>query len=157
MDRMYMTDVASMITARIASAFASATAGGAGNNTEVVGVAIDRAAFGSVPLCGEIEIPFEAVLGAGDTFSITGLQVEDSADGAAWATYEALTAPGVVATGPAGGGTVRGQVTADINLSSARRYIRIDHTPVLSAAATDTAKTLAVLVLGGFDELPAPV
>ena len=157
MDRMYMTDVASMITGRIASPFASATAGGAGNNTEVVGLAIDRLSLGSVPLCGEIEIPFEAVLAAGDTLSITALQVETSADGVTWTTYQTLTAPGVVATGPAGGGTVRGQAAADINLSSASRYVRIDHTPSLSAAATDTAKTVAVLVLGGFDELPAPV
>ena len=157
MDRMYMTDVASMITARVASAFASATAGGAGNNTPVVGLAIDRLSLGSVPQCGEIEIPFEAVLAVGDTLSITALQVEDSADGVAWATYQTLTAPGVVATGPVGGATVHGQVSADINLSSARRFVRVDHTPSLSAAATDTAKTLAVLVLGGFDELPAPV
>lgn len=157
MDRMYLTDVASLVTARLASAFASATAGGAGNNTSVVGLTIDRQAFVSLPLCGEIEIAFETVLGQGNTLSITALQVEDSADGVSWATYQTLTAPGVVATGPTGGGTVRGQVSAGINLSSARRYVRVDHTPVLSAANTDTAKTVAVLVLGGFDELPAPV
>ncbi len=157
MDRIYMTDVASLVTARVASAFVSATAGGAGNNTSAVGLTIDRQSLGSLPLCGEIEIPFEAVLAQGDTLSISALAVEDSADGTSWATYQTMTAPGVVATGPTGGGTVHGQASVGVNLSSARRYVRVDHTPVLSAANTDTAKTLAVLVLGGFDELPAPV
>lgn len=157
MDRIYVTDVASLITARAASAFVSATAGGAGNNVSVVGLTIDRFSFGSLPMCGEIEIPFETVLAQGDTLSLSALSVEDSADGSSWAVYQTLTAPGVVATGPAGGGTVHGQVSVGVNLSSARRYVRVDHTPSLSAANTDTAKTLAVFVLGGFDELPAPV
>ena len=157
MDRIYMTDVASLLTARLASAFASATAGGTGNNTSVVGLAIDRFALGSLPLCGEIEIAFEAALGQGNTLSLAALAVEDSADGTNWATYQTLAAPGVVATGPNGGATVRGQASTGINLSSARRYVRVNHTPVLSAANTDTVKTVALLVLGGFDELPAPI
>ena len=157
MDRIYLTDVSSLVAARIASAFASATAGGAGNNTSVVGLAIDRQSLGSLPMCGQIEIAFEAVLGQGNTLSLAALAVEDSADGTSWATYQTLTAPGVVAAGPTGGGTVRGQASAGINLSSARRFVRVDHTPLLSAANTDTAKSVAVLVLGGFDELPAPV
>jgi hypothetical protein len=156
MNRVIQTDIASVITEWTASAFTSLTAGGTGDNTSVVGLTLDRASVG-VPLCGEIVIAFEAVLAAAATLSVTALKIEHSADASTWADYLALTAPGVVATGPGGGGTVRGQATAAVNLSSAYRYIRVTHTPDLSAANTDTAKTLALLVLAGFAAIPAPL
>jgi hypothetical protein len=154
MNRVIMTDIASVVTERIASAFTSLTAGGAGDNTSVVGLTIDRAAFG-VPQTAEIVILSEAVLAAAATLSITALKVEDSADGSSWADYAVQTAPGVVSTGPGGGGTVRTQTAAGVNLSSARRYVRVTHTPDLSAANTDTAKTLAMVVFAGFPSIPA--
>lgn len=156
MNRVIMTDIASVIAPRIASAFTSATAGGTGDNTSVVGATLDRAALG-LPLCAEVGVFFSATLAATKTLSITALKVEDSADGSTWADYAVLTAPGVVATGPTGGGTVSGQATSGVNLSGARKYIRVTHTPDLSATGTDTATTVAIAVLAGFTPIPAPV
>jgi len=151
MDRIYMTDIASVVTERIGSAFNSLTAGGTGDATSVVGVTIDRSTL-SMPQCAEINVYYEAVLSSTNTLSITALKVEHSTDGATWSDYAVQTAPGVVATGA---GTVRGAVAAGVNLSSAYRYIRVTHTPDLSAANTDTAKTLAAAVFAGMPELPA--
>jgi hypothetical protein len=154
MNRVIMTDIASVVSERIGSAFTSLTAGGGGDATSVVGLTIDRAAFG-MPQSAEAVILSEAVLGAANTLSITALKFEHSADGATWSDYSVATAPGVVATGPAGGGTVRAQTAFGVNLSSAYRYIRVTHTPDLSAANTDTAKTVAMAVFGGFPTIPA--
>ena len=149
MNRVIMTDIASVVTERIGSAFNSLTAGGAGDATSVTGLTIDRAAL-SMPQTCEINVYFEAVLGASNTLAITALKVEHSIDGSTWMDYAVETAPGVVATGPSGGGTVRGQAAAGVNLSSAERYIRVTHTPDLSAASVDTAHTLAAVVCRPF-------
>ena len=43
----------------------------------------------------------------------------------------------------------------DVNLSGARRYVRLNFTPELSAGATDTAALSGVAVFGGAIRLPA--
>jgi hypothetical protein len=155
MNRVIMTDIASVVTERIASAFTALTAGGTGDATAVTGIVIDRASFGMAQ-SAEICILSEAVLAATKTLSITALKVEHSLDGSTnWADYAVATAPGVVSTGPAGGGTVRTQTTFGVNLSSAYRYIRVDFTPDLSATGTDTANAVALAVFGGFPSIPA--
>jgi hypothetical protein len=153
MNRVIMTDIASVVAERIASAFTSLTAGGTGDATSVVGLTLDRAAL-NMPQCGEVAILSESVLGAANTLSITALKIEHSTDGSTWSDYLVFTAPGVVATGPGGGGTVRATTVAGVNLSSAYRYIRVTHTPDLSAANTDTSKTLASIVFAGFAAIP---
>lgn len=155
MNRVIQTDIHSVVSARLASAITSITAGGAGDNTAIVGVVIDRQALG-VPLNADLVLAFDATLAATATLALTAVKIEDSADGANWADYAVFTNPGVVATGPAGGGNVKGQLRLGVNLSSARRYIRVDFTPDLSAANTDKALVTALLVLAGFDALPSP-
>lgn len=161
-----------------ASAFASATAGGTGDATLVVGTTIDRATltpFGArgallniMPLGAVFTVAYEAVLGAGNTLSISAAKVEDSADGATWATIFDVTgvaasvpvswpAAGVVDTGAAGGSTQRGIVAYGTDIKKARRYVRFSFTPDLSAANTDTAKFVVGAVLSGIDELPPGV
>ncbi len=154
--RIYSTDVGSLITSRVASAPVSATAGGSGDATAVTGLTIDRQALG-LPQSAQIAVLCQATLAATKTLSITALKVEDSADGSTWADYMVLSAPGVVATGATGGSTESGQAAASVDLSSARRYVRVAFTPDLSATATDTATLLAAWVFGGFSSLPAPV
>jgi hypothetical protein len=154
MNRILATNLIALLTSRIASAFVAVTAAGAGDNTAVNGLVLDRQAL-KMPSCAEVDVLFQATLAADATLSVTAFKVQDSADGATFADYEVFAAPGVVATGPGGGGTVRGQVRKGVNLSSARRYVRVVFTPDLSAANTDTASLVASAAFSGFDALPA--
>jgi hypothetical protein len=146
-------DAASLVSAKIASAFAVATAAGSGDNTAATGVTIDRFAAGSIPLNGTLVIAWQATLASAQTLTIKNVAIEHSADGSSWSTLKSFTDPGVVATGA--GTAVKGQVELGVDLSSAKRYIRANHTPDLSASGTDSSVSLAVLVLAGFDRLPA--
>lgn len=158
MNRVIQTDIHSVISARIASAFTAVTAGGAGDDTAVTGSTIDRASFasGQPPLCADLQLAFSAVLAAAATLTLKTVKIQDSADGTNWADYFTFTDPGVVATGPGGGGTVPGVTRLGVNLSSARRYVRAVFTPDLSAAATDTANVVALMEFAGFDSIPSP-
>ena len=95
----------------IASAFVTATAGGSGDNTAVTGLTLDRVSLG-VGNTALFRINWEAVLAQAATLTLGSVGVQHSDDGSTWATYTpptgALTDPGVVGTGPTGGGTVRG-------------------------------------------------
>lgn len=156
MNRVIQTDINSVISPALASAVTSVTAGGTGDNTAITGVTIDRQAYGAVPLSASLALLSEAVLAATNTISWKSVKIQDSADGSTWADYLTYTDPGVVATGPTGGGTVRTATKLAANLSSARRYIRAVATPDMSAANTDTAKVAAMFIFGGFEAIPAP-
>lgn len=165
-----------------ASVYTAITAGGAGDDTLVTGVAIDRenlALAGGVVLSNVIPegalilVSIEATLAAAATISILNAKIEDSADGTNWATiYDSTgsaapvpaqwqapnTSPiGVAATGPTGGGTVRCVVPFSTDLGKARQYVRFDFTPDMSATSVDTAHVFAIAVLSGIDEVPAGV
>lgn len=146
-------DIGSEITARRAAANTAATAGGAGDNTSVTGVIIDRAAIG-FPASMVVAIPYTATLGAGDTLSI-GYTVQTSeASDMSGAVTVATAALAPVATGGAGGSTETGTFEVSLNLTGARRYIRVNFTPDLSRANTDTAALSAVAVFAGANRLP---
>lgn len=148
-------DILSLVSPRTAAALTSIVAGGGADNVAITGVAIDRAARG-LPRTAALTFAFTAVLAAGATLTLKGVTIQHSADGATWTDYSAYADPGVVATGPAGGGTVTGQVTIGLRMSGAMQFVRFVFTPDLSAANTDTAIVAAVAVLAGFDRLPAP-
>lgn len=137
------------------SAAAAATAGGSGDATTTTGTTIDRAAdflSGSMPDSAVFAALFDATLASGATLSI-GYAVQDSADGTNWSDYQTATYA-VVGTGPSGGGAVSGQLEVDVDLSSAREYVRFNTNPDLSAAGTDTAVTRSAGFFAGFDRLP---
>lgn len=148
--------MAELLTAKIASAFAAATAGGTGDNTAVTGLAIDRFATGA--LAGNVEfiLAYQATLAAAATLSLKTIKIEQGDDGTNWdaTAYQTFT-DAVVATGKTGGSTERGALKLKVDLGSAKRFVRIDFTPDLSAANTDTASVVAVANLAGFDRLPA--
>lgn len=147
-------DVAALGALIRATAHAAATAGGSGDATTVTGVTIDRFnAGGGLANAGVFGIAYEATLASGATLSL-GYAVQHSADGSNWADYETATYA-VVATGPSGGGAVSGMFEIAENLSSARRFIRLNFNPNLSAANTDTANARGIGFLAGFDRLPA--
>lgn len=135
----------------------TATAGGTGAGTQVTGNTIDRASVtfgGCMANSGLFGVLYETTLGAADTLSLAW-KLETAPDGATWTTYASGTAA-VVATGPTGGGTVKGEYNNQVDLTGAYRYIRFDYTPAFSAANTDTFYGDGAAVLGGFDRLAAP-
>lgn len=138
------------ISVRRATANAAATAGGAGDNTLVTGVIIDRAALGWPESC-VVAIPFTATLAAAATLTVGGvLQHGDAANMSDASAFSTIT-PAVVATGA---GTVTGQVEVNLRLTGAKRYVRLNFTPDLSAASVDTAALSGIIVFGGAGRLP---
>lgn len=146
--------IGDQITVRRAAANTAITAGGGGDNTEVVGVIIDRAAIGFPQSC-VVAIPFTATLAAGATLRLAWDIDDGNAANLSDAEVLMSAASAVVATGPVGGGTVTGTFEANVPLGGAGRYVRLQFTPDLSAANTDTAALSAVIVFGGADRLPA--
>lgn len=149
-------NIGAYVAERVASAPLAFTAAGAGDNATFTGIAIDRESFagGSLPDSALFAILFGATLASGATLTVA-VGVQDSADNSAWSDY-ATQAAQTAATGPSGGGAVNGQVPFPVNLGSARRYVRANYKPDLSAAGTDTCVAIAAAALGGFDRLAAP-
>lgn len=147
-------NIAAYLSVRIAAAFAAIVAGSAADNAAVNGLALDRVAL-KLPHSIEISVPFSATLAANATLTLKWVKLQHSDDGAAWSDFASFADPGVVATGPAGGGTVHGQVNFPAGIGGTRQYLRVVFTPDLSAANTDSVVIGAVAVLAGFDRLPA--
>lgn len=148
-----MRNIGDLISVRRAAANTAATAGGSGDGTAVTGVIIDRAALGW-PQSAVIAIPFTATLAAAATLTIADtLQHGDASDLTGATTLSSQTAQ-TVATGPGGGGTVTGTYERNVSFRGAKRYVRVNFTPELSAANTDTAALSAVIVTGGAERLP---
>lgn len=134
---------------------ATGTAAGAGDATTVTGVTIDRFSFsnGSMPRSALMGVLWEATLTTAKTLAI-GYAVQDSADGSTWADYQTATYA-TVANGSSGLTPV-GQFNVQVDLNSARRFVRFNFNPDLNNSATDTFVTRAAGFFGGFDRLPAP-
>lgn len=133
---------------------AVATAAGTGDATELDSASFDRVTNGRNMLSAKLIVAVEATLQSGATLSVAA-NMQDSADDSAFADFGTALANAVVLTGPSGGGVARGVRELDVDLSAARRYIRAQATPDLSATGTDTCTMAVVIVLGGGDELPA--
>jgi hypothetical protein len=149
-------NVASLGTLQRLTDHSTATAGGSGDATSVTGNTIDRMGFstGSMPRSAVMGVAYEATLASGKTISF-GYAVQDSADSSTWADYQTATFA-VVSTGASGGSTNKGTFEVPVDLNNARRYIRFNYQPDLSATGTDTAYADGVGFLAGFDRLPAP-
>lgn len=149
-------DVAALGVILALSAASAATAAGTGDATTVTGRTVDRFSLGggSMPNVANMGVAYEATLASGATLKF-GYAVQDSADGSTWADYQTATYSAAVATGPNGGGAVSGTFDiGSVNLSSARRYVRLNYNPDLSAGGTDTAVARAIGFFAGFDRLP---
>lgn len=144
------------VTGAFAFPSTAVTAGGTGDNTEINGVALDQNAYGtryrSIKLC----VPVLATLASGETLQVAA-NFQDSANNSDWSDYATALAATTILTGPSGGGAVRGVAELEVDLTGARRYVRVQATPNASRAGTDTAVFGAgVLLLCGPQELPAP-
>jgi hypothetical protein len=151
MSLMGSRDINSEIAVRRAAANTAVTAGGGGDNSAVTGVIIDRASLGWAESL-VVAIPFTTTLAAAQTLSVNWTLQHGEDSGLSDAATLATSGAAVVATGA---GTVAGQVEGGVSLRGARRYVRLNFTPDLSAGSTDTAALSAVLVFGGANRLPA--
>lgn len=150
MSLMGTRDINSEITVRRAAANTAVTAGGAGDATAVTGVIIDRAALGWAESV-VAAIPWTATLASTQTLSIAYTLQHGEDAGLSDAATLATATGAVVATGA---GTVTGVFEVGVSLRGARRYVRLNFTPDLSASGTDTAALSAVLVFAGANRLP---
>lgn len=137
-------DIGALITARYALGNTTATAGGSGDATEVNGAYIDVTGYDSL----KVLVPYVTTLAASETLTFAAnLQDATAIGGTGVADFGTEIAATVVATGAVTGGT--GVVEMDFDVSQSRGFVRVQITPNLSRANTDTAAFSAVYVLGG--------
>lgn len=149
-------DVGAYIKPVRAGAEVDVTAGGSGDATEVNSAWIDRKDFESM----EFILSYTATLGAAATLAlIANVQDADDAsgNGAADVSTSFLSALSstTLATGDSGGSTETGVYALGVDLTRLKRYVRVQWTPNLSAANTDTAKLSQLAILGGAKYPPA--
>jgi hypothetical protein len=147
-------DVRSSLLAVFAMASTSLTAGGSGDNTEVVGSSINIATLPKRPHSVVFDIPCRAVLGATQTLIVAG-KIEQSVDGSTWTDVTA-SATLLTLTGGSGGTTEVGVARVGCDLIRVNcNFIRVRATPDLNRANTDTAVMGAgVAEFGGLEEEP---
>lgn len=127
-------------------------AGGTGDNTEIVGPAINLAALAARPASVVFEVFGRGVLAATATLAIAA-ELEYSADGSTNWTDLVASSTVLTLTGGSGGTTELGvgRIGADL-IQENVNFIRIKMTPNLSAANTDTAEVSAVAVFSGLSK-----
>lgn len=141
-------DLKSEVVSVHALALTDATAGGAGDAVEVNGASLDTSAAAyKRPNSVLFVVDAKATLAATKTLTITA-NLQDSANGSTWAD---ITDPAVILTltGAGGGSTETGVGVLGYDLSRARKYVRIQATPDLSATGTDTASIVGIALFGG--------
>lgn len=167
-DIVLQKSIGELVDEKALASYLSWTAAGASDAVTWTGIAIDREGFatGSIPRTMDAVVFYDATLSSGKTLSLTW-DVQEGPDGSAWSDL-ATEAATVIATGPSGGGRVVGVArlaspsadkptgTPGIGLGPARRYIRLNVVPDLSATGTDTAVIASVGVFAGFDQLASP-
>ncbi len=131
----------------------AALAAGTGDATEIDGSAIDRFVLGQQVLSAKLIVQWLTTLDTGETLSIAA-NFQDSPTGTdQWTDYGDVLAAVIVVT--AGSDTeFEGVVELDVSLGGAKQHVRVQVTPDLSRAGTDTAEISGVVVFGGADELP---
>lgn len=128
----------------------SATAAGAGDNTEITGATINRADHG-YPQSAKVVVSYKTTLSASETLKF-GLKYQTSSDGSSWDTAVVVQAATTDKTGAAT--NFVGEVEYDVDLSGLKQYVRFNLTPDLSASGTDTMVVSYVAMLGGARSLP---
>ncbi len=131
------------------------TAGTTADGQERNGFIIDRLAFNDLILSCKVTLPYNMVLSTADTGTVAA-NFQDSASSAstAFADYadkDGSTGVSVVRTTA---GPLDSILEFDVDLSSARQFVRVQVTPTMSSTATDTLDIGGVLVFGGGDNIP---
>lgn len=150
-------DIGAYITVLRAFANTALTAAGTGDNTAITGSILDRQAK-DYPVALVLAVPFTATLAASKNLFLKTVLVEhgdDSAlsDAATFATLEDATGH-AIATDSGSGSTLTGCKEYSLDLTGAKRYIRIKATPDLDATGTDTAAISGEVVFGPGSQQP---
>jgi hypothetical protein len=131
----------------------TATAAGAGDNTEVNGGWVSRASSRGIAQSAKLIINYTTTLAAAATLKFA-VNFQDAVDvsGTGAADYPAngeAIAFTTAATGGTGGSTETGTFEVDVDLGGAREFIRAQITPDLSAGGTDTLAWSATYLFFG--------
>jgi hypothetical protein len=143
-------NIAGLVTVRNGSTSTAATAAGTGDNTTKNGISIDRQAI-NMPMSAVAAVLADATLASGANLKVT-FTISHSDDNSSFTTYQTTSAQTTL-TALGGASTKSGETRCAVNLSGAKRYVRLDHIPDLSAAGTDTSLTRAVWIFAGEDRL----
>lgn len=131
------------------------------SGVEQDGTSFDRQSLTYLYRSCKVIVPVSASLDAAATLTIAG-NLQDSTSGSTWVDYSNKN--GVVSTSAVFGTTastaaqtINDVFEFDVDLGAARRYIRCQVTPTLSAPAstTDSVDLAGVFVLGGPPVLPS--
>lgn len=141
-----MKNMGAYVTQAIAFAPAAYTSGAGNDGDPVAGTTFDRNSYVSQLLSAKLVLSASATLSASETLKLEA-KIEDSANGSDWDDYQTLEDATLSETGA----LVKG---FDVQLSGARRYIRVNLTATLSKGSDDTAVVAGVFVFGGATELP---
>jgi len=149
-----MRNISAYIKSVFADAIPDIVAAGAGDATESDGIWIDRDGFESC----ELVMSYETVLALAETLSFAGnIQDADDSGGTNVGDFGTAFTATVVETGDGSPtSTKRGTFIRAFNLHGARRWLRSQITPDLSASGTDTAEVMVLFILGGAIEVPVP-
>lgn len=129
------------------------TAGTTDSGAAQNGNTIDRQSLGRNYLSAQIAIPVTTTLAATKTLTVAA-KVQDSADGTNFTDYGTAPSSTVLgSTSSTASQTLKSAKDFNVDISSARRYVRVVVTPTLSATASDTVALGGVAVLGGGDRI----
>lgn len=137
------------------------TAGTTADGQERNGHIIDRRAFADILLSAKVGILYDGAIAttAKTIIVASNLQHSLTTESTAFADYVDKTGTtGFTVTETrttAGNGAPSDVLEYDVDLSSARRFLRIQVTPTLSSSVTDTVDLAAVITFGGADQNPA--
>jgi len=155
----FQRDVGSLLVAKSALNPVTVTAATTADGQEINGTHIDRQAFThDMPLSCKVIAEHYGSLAAAKTATLAfNLQHADSTTGA-WTDYndrDGTTVATVTQAATTASQTFNNVTVADYSLGAAKRWIRVQVTPTLSATATDTLDYGGVVVFGGYNVDPA--
>lgn len=150
-----MRDIGAFIGAALGFTQTAVTAAGAGDATEIDGDTIDRLALGDTYEGACLIVACRATQDTGETLTIAA-NWQDSPNDSDWTDLGTAVAATTVITA-AGTSEQTGTLKVPVNLDAADRYVRVQVTPDLSRAGTDTATVVGLVVFGGGRELAPAV
>lgn len=132
-------------------------AAGTGDATEITGTSIDRFALGSRYQSMDVLVQGNNTMASGETFTLT-FNLQDSSDDSTFADFGTPFTAAIIQT--AAGAAVTKEpfeqrLPSDILLNNAKRYVRLQVTPNLSASGTDTGLISATMIFGAPETYPA--
>jgi hypothetical protein len=117
----------------------------AGANAAINGTGIDRMAHNGNPLSCVLHTVLGALAGGPATTSVVS-KLQDSADGTTYADYMPDGANVATSTALTAANT---ENSLSVDLTAARRFIRVVTTPTLTGGTTPSASLMAEVILGG--------